>query len=464
MKKHYLTIFALVLLCLMAGGRKAHAIFTEPRVTWNPQSVQYPVLSDATYSATFSGQNLEFTWYVEYGGKEYEMPAQKDALMNAGMKNQCSDIWISSTANRTEIVFTSIHEDIGLKDGKFTKVRCEAFDGNTMEGSSYAYVSCNGMYLSQVTMPPMIYVKPVVGVKPDSVGKIGVTVWPANEAQVQDIEYQWYEYTGGEIMTGIKAMAGEDASVLVSGVGPGEYADFVVGVFVKLKNGNEIVSYSSPINVYGEMGDIDYSHDQLRVVRLPDRNGYTLGDKVDLTGLQVEYIANDKSQGIIPISDLETDITTFTYAGPVWVTVGYKGETNGFTVWVDPKDGDWEMEPPAPPTEPVATEAATTAPTEAPTAAPTEPETTKAPEPSETATEAVTTNAATEPQPQSSTPETQKESTAAPSASAPAPTQEAPQGGGSGNGGNTLLIVLIVVLAAICGLLAGVLIGKKKEK
>ena len=92
MKKNVIFLFALAALLLFAGGRTAHALSTEPYVTWDPQSVQYPVGADAEYSATVSGKNLEFTWYVEYGGKEYEIPKDMDALMNAGMKNDCDGI------------------------------------------------------------------------------------------------------------------------------------------------------------------------------------------------------------------------------------------------------------------------------------------------------------------------------------------------------------------------------------
>ena len=313
MKKHLFTVFLLMLLVMAAaGGRKAHAFTTEPRVTWDPQSLQYPIGTDAAYSATVSGQNLKFSWIVEYGGKDYELPADKDKLMNAGMKSQCGDIVIHSTANRSQIIFTNVQTDIGMKNGKYTKVSCYAFDGNTGATSNYAYVSCNGQYPSQVTMPPQIYVKPVVALAPDSVGKISARVTPDSEAEVSSIEYQWYEYTSGEMINNIHAMAGEDGSLLVADVDVGEFKDYVVGVFLKLKNGNTVVSYSSPINVYRLSGDIDYSWDQLIVKRLPDRLGYTLGDKVDLTGLQAEYIAGGKSHGIVPVSSLETDISNFT--------------------------------------------------------------------------------------------------------------------------------------------------------
>ena len=89
MKKRFIFLSALAVLLLFAGGRAAHALSTEPYVTWDPQSLSYPVGTDAEYAATVSGENLTFTWYVEYGGKDYEMPADKDKLMNAGMQYGC---------------------------------------------------------------------------------------------------------------------------------------------------------------------------------------------------------------------------------------------------------------------------------------------------------------------------------------------------------------------------------------
>ena len=46
MRKHFIFLFALAALLLFAGGRTAHA-YTEPYVTWDPQSLSYPVGADA---------------------------------------------------------------------------------------------------------------------------------------------------------------------------------------------------------------------------------------------------------------------------------------------------------------------------------------------------------------------------------------------------------------------------------
>ena len=468
MKKHFFFLAAFAALLLLAGGGKAGALTPEPYVTWDPQSLQYPVGTDAVYFATVSGQDLTFTWTVEYGGKDYELPADKDKLMNAGMKDQCDDVVIHSTANRSQITFTNVRKDIGLKDGKFTKVTCNAFDGSFGASTNYAYVSCNGMSLSAVTMPPRIYLKPVVALSPDATGKIAVTVTPYDESAVSGIEYQWYEYTGGELMANIQAIEGENGPVLVADVDFGDFRDYLVGVFLKLKNGNEIVAYSSPVNVYRLSGDIDHSWDQLIIRKEPDRLRYTLGDKPDLTGLEAEYIADGESKGIVPIASLETDITEFTYAGPVRVTVGYQGKTNGFTVWVDPKDGSWEIDPSAevPATAEPSSEEITTA--EPSSEEPSSEKTTEA----ETSAEEPTQPEATETEPETAgsvsteTPggsETaQTAETTAQSAEAPASTAEA--AGNGGGSGNTVLIVLIIVMALIIGLLAGLLIGGRKQK
>ncbi len=482
MKKRFIFLSALAVLLLFAGGRAAHALSTEPYVTWDPQSLSYPVGTDAEYAATVSGENLTFTWYVEYGGKDYEMPADKDKLMNAGMQYGCSDIVIKSSANRTSITFKNISLNIGMKDSKPTRVYCHAFDGNTGADTNYAHVSCSGYGLMDAGYPPMIYVRPVVSLNPDDVGKIAVDVIDVDSNYVSEVNYQWYEYSGGTYMTGIKAIPGEDGMIYISATDPGEWEDLVVGVQFVLKGGGDYWCYSSPISVVRRTGDVDYSHDQLIIRKTPDRKGYDLGDKLDLTGLQAEYIADGKSQGFVPVTSLETDVTSFLYAGPVWVTVGYKGQTNGFTVWVEPKAGDWETEP-APPvpttaepttaepttSEPTTAEPTTAeAPTEEPTAAgstaeePTQPETTEAvpetggpdPETTETAPETAETPTESAPAP---TTEASATSTEAPVST----TEETPQGGGSGN---TVVIILIIAMALIIGLLAGVLISKKKEK
>ena len=462
MKKHFIFLFALAALLLFAGGRTAHA-YTEPYVTWDPQSLSYPVGADAEYSATVSGQNLVFTWYVEYGGKEYEIPAQKKQLMNAGLKSYCDDITVKSTANRTAVTFKNIKIGIDGWSGNWTRVYCHAFDGNTGVDTSMAHVSCSGLGITDSGYPPMIYVKPVVNLKSDSVGKIGVTVLDVDYSYVDDVIYQWYTYKGGPYATGLQAIADDDASIHISEAEPGKSEELVVGVFLKLKGGSEYYCYSSPINVNRLTDTVDYSYDQLRIVKTPDRSGYTLGDKLDLTGLEAEYIAGGKSQGIVPISSLETDITEFTYAGPVWVTVGYKDETNGFTVWVDPKDGEWELD--VPETVPATTEAPTAEPTtEAPTTAevPTQPETTEAAETQPDTTAAPETAEPAQPE-STAAPSTEAPATAAPSTVAPVQTTEAAPNG-SGGGGNTVLIILIIVMAMIVGLLSGILMSKKKQK
>ena len=469
MKKNVIFLFALAALLLFAGGRTAHALSTEPYVTWDPQSVQYPVGADAEYSATVSGKNLEFTWYVEYGGKEYEIPKDMDALMNAGMKNDCDGITVQSTANRTSIIFKNIKIGIGISNGKPTRVYCCAFDGNTGVNTCYAHVGCSGLGLVDCGYPPKVYVRPVVNLKADDTGKIGVKVIDVDDSFVDDISYQWYTYKGGPYSTGIKAIEGEDSSVYISATSPGGFEDLVVGIRFVTKGGSDYWIYSSPINVNRLTDKVDYSWDQLRIVKGPDRTGYTLGDKPDLTGLEVEYIAGGKSQGIVPVASLETDITKFTYAGPVWVTVGYKGQTNGFTVWVDPKDGSWEIDPTsevpttAEPTteEPTTAEAATA---EAPTTAeePTQPNTTEAPETQPETTKAAETTEPTQPETTAAEETSKAPETEAPSTAAPVQTTEAaPQGGG---GGNTVLIILIIVMALIIGLLAGILMSKKKSK
>ena len=467
MKKRFIFLSVLAVLLLFAGGRTAHALSTEPYVTWDPQSLTYPVGTDAEYAATVSGENLEFTWYVEYGGKDYAMPAEKDKLMDAGMKYGCSDIVIKSSANRTSIIFKNVTLNIGMKDSKPTRVYCHAFDGNTGADTNYAHVSCNGYGLTEAGYPPMIYVRPVVSLEPDEVGKIAVNVIDVDYNYVSEVNYQWYKYSGGTYMTGIEAIPGEDGMIYISAAGPGEWEDLVVGVQFVLKGGGDYWCYSSPINVIRQTGDIEYSRDQLIIKKTPDRKGYDLGDKLNLTGLEVEYIAGGESQGLVPLTSLETDITSFLYAGPVWVTVGYKGETNGFTVWVEPKAGDWEIEPepPVPTTaEPTTAEPATDEPTTAEpvTEEPTQPETTEtAPETSGTDPETTETAAETTETPTESAPAPSTEASA-PSAETPvSTTEETPQGGGSGN---TVLIVLIIVFALIIGLLSGVLISKKKEK
>ena len=251
-----------------------------------------------------------------------------------------------------------------------------------------------------------------------------------------------------------------------------ENFDAVIGVNLKLNGGGDYWIYSSPINVNRLSGDIDYSWDQLIIRKKPDRlKGYELGDKPDLTGLQAEYIANDKSQGIVPIASLKTDIDTFTYAGPVWVTVSYKDQSNGFTVWVDPGEkNNWEIKVPE------TTEAPTTAP-ETP-AETTVPETTAAETPPETAapetpeeTTAQTETAGTEAEstiaPVTTEPSSGDEKTTADpvSSEVPATTQSATEKEATGSGGvNTVLIIIIIVLAMICGLFGGILLGKKKAK
>jgi len=466
MKKHFVFLFALAALLFFTGGRTAHAMPTEPYVTWDPQSVQFPVGSDAEYAATVSGKDLEFTWFVEYGGKDYEIPAQLSQLMAAGMKNECDGVAVTSAANRTSIVFRNIKATIGYHDGKPTRVYCHAFDGNTGVDTNYAHVGCSGLELKDCGYPPRVYVRPVVNLKPDDTGKIGMKIIGVDESLTDDMTYQWYSYTGGPYTTGLKAISDADSPIYISATDPGEFEDVVAGIRLTTKGGLAYWIYSSPININRLSGDIDYSWDQLRIVRTPDRLGYTLGDKPDLTGLEAEYIAGGKSQGIVPITSLETDIDSFTYAGPVRVTVGYKGETNGFTVWVDPKDGSWELDPAAaePTTEaPTTEEPATTA--EGPTTAevsttaeePTQPEATEtAAETSEPAPETTGTESTSAPAPVTT------ENVPATSADAPVPTTEAaPQGGSSGN---TVLIVLIIVMALIIGLLAGVLISRKNAK
>ena len=470
MKKHFVFLFALAALLLFAGGRTAHA-YTEPYVTWDPQSLSYPVGADAEYSATVSGQNLEFTWYVEYGGKEYELPKQKSALMNAGLKSYCDDITVKSTANRTTVTFKNIKIGIDGWSGNWTRVYCHAFDGNTGVDTSMAHVSCSGLGITDSGYPPMIYVKPVINLKSDSVGKIGVTVLDVDYSYVDDVIYQWYTYKGGPYATGLQAIVYDDASIHISEAEPGKSEELVVGVFLKLKGGSEYYCYSSPINVNRLTETVDYAYDQLRIVKTPDRSGYTRGDKLDLTGLEAEYIAGGKSQGIVPISSLETDITEFTYAGPVWVNVSYKGETNGFTVWVDPKAGDWEID--VPETVPATTEAPTAAPTaeptteaptEAPTTAevPTQPETTEAAETQPDTTAAPETEEPAQPE-STAAPSTEAPVTAASSTAAPVQTTEAAPNG-SGGSGNTVLIILIIVMAMVVGLLSGILMSRRKQK
>lgn len=540
MKKQFIFLFALAALLLFAGGRKAQA-YTEPYVTWDPQSLAYAVGCDAEYSATVSGQNLKFTWYVEYGGKEYEMPAQKDALMNAGLKSGCDDVIVKSTANRTSIIFKNIKKGIDGSSGKWTRVYCHAFDGTTGVDTNWAHVSCNGYGLMDAGYPPTIYVKPVINLKPTDVGKISFDLIGEDVYYNVDKEYQWYHYKGGSYDKGLAAIPGETGSVYVSEAEPDKSEELVIGVHLKLNGGGDYWIFSSPMNVNRLSGDIDYSWDQLVLRRNPDQlKGYELGDKPDLTGLQVEYIANDASQGIVPVSSLTTDISTFTYAGPVWVTVSYKGHSVGLTYWVYPDEkGKWELDTPkyleaqtsgvkmsyktgetldtsglkvrvvmnsgasyvetdlskfdikcepfkdggiytvhiymkgsdaqgnylvsvtpaetapAPTTEaPTTAEPTTEAPaTEAPTTEePTQPETTEtAPEPTETVPETTEAPAA------SST------EAPAPSTAAPVPSTEAAPNGGS-SGGNTVLIILIIVMALVIGLLAGILMSRRKEK
>jgi len=475
MKKHFVFLSVLAALLIIAGSRPARA-YTEPRVTWDPQSLSYPVGADAEYSATFSGENLEFTWFVEYGGTDYSIPDQKTQLMNAGLKSYCDDVTVTSSANRTTITFKNIKMGIDGSPGKWTRVYCNAYDGNTGALSSHAHVSCNGFGVTDAGYPPMIYVKPVINLKADDVGKIGVRVLDVDYYYVDDVTYQWYHYKGGTYDKALQAIPGEDGSIYISDTAPGGYEDLVVGVFFHLKNGSDYSCYSSPINVNRLKDTVDYSYDQLRIVKTPDRTGYELGDKVDLTGLQVEYIAGGKSQGIVPISSLTTDITNFLYAGPVWVNVSYKGETNGFTVWVEPKAGVWECEAPTSAeattaeattaevtTAEAATSEATTA--EATTAeAPVQPDTTEAPAPSETESaqaQPETTEAPTQPE---STPSgTKEEPAATSSAAAPVQTTEAAPNGGSSGGTNTVLIILIILMACVIGLLSGILIGRKKK-
>ena len=135
---------------------------------------------------------------------------------------------------------------------------------------------------------------------------------------------------------------------------------------------------TEPIPLYRNLEPMLRDLKEAFIRRLWNDTSSLAPDKPDLTGLQAEYIANDKSQGIVPIASLKTDIDTFTYAGPVWVTVSYKDQSNGFTVWVDPGEkNNWEIKVPE------TTEAPTTAP-ETP-AETTVPETTAAETPPETA-------------------------------------------------------------------------------
>ena len=77
-----------------------------------------------------------------------------------------------------------------------------------------------------------------------------------------------------------------DGMIYISATDPGEWEDLVVGVQFVLKGGGDYWCYSSPISVVRRTGDVDYSHDQLIIRKTPDRKGYDLGDKLDLTGLQ----------------------------------------------------------------------------------------------------------------------------------------------------------------------------------
>ncbi len=471
MKKHFTILFAMAALLLFAGSRSARA-YTEPYVTWDPQSLAFAVGSDAEYSATVSGHDLSFTWYVEFAGKEYEMPARKADLMAAGMQYCCDDIVIKSSANRTSIIFKNIGVGIDGSSGKWTRVYCHAFDGVTGVDTNWAMVSCNGYGLMEAGYPPTIYVKPVVNLQPEDTGKIGFDLVDEEVYYVVDKSYQWYRYSGGSYDVGLKAIPGEDGPIYISAADYDESEDIVIGVNLKLNGGGDYWIYSSPINVNRLSGDIDYSWDQLIIRKKPDRlKGYELGDKPDLTGLQAEYIANDKSQGIVPIASLKTDIDTFTYAGPVWVTVSYKDQSNGFTVWVDPGEkNNWEIKVPE------TTEAPTTAP-ETP-AETTVPETTTAETPPETAapetpeeTTAQTETAGTEAEstiaPETAAPSSEEEKTTAVpvSSEVPATTQSSTEKEATGSGGfNTVLIIIIIVLAMICGLFGGILLGKKKAK
>ena len=144
--RHWL--LSLGLLLFIIGGSSAMAYAGEPRITWDPQNVVYPDKTDAAYSVTASGNNLQFEWTVEFGGKDYVIPSQKAALMSAGMSSRCSDIKVESTAHRSTITFVNARYGIDYANGKFTRVSCRAYNDNSASFSSVANVCCTAEGLS----------------------------------------------------------------------------------------------------------------------------------------------------------------------------------------------------------------------------------------------------------------------------------------------------------------------------
>ena len=455
MKKYYLLAFVLAALLFTAGRADAYNFIAQPEVTWNPQSLCYPAGTDAVYSVTVSGQELSFSWRVIFGGKEYEVETQKAELMAAGLSSYCADIRVESGRNISNLTICGIKEGIDSVLGNFTKVYCLADNSRGGTFSSNAYVLVGP---ADAPYPANIYVARVssFAAGSTSVPKVPCTVFEDPETTY---EYQWYTIEQ-EKLEYIQAVIGADEKILIPEFEK-TYTDYVCKI-TATRNGVTTDSYSSPVNVYQYSGDIDPSYDQLVITKQPDRIRFNLGDKVDLSGLKADYYKDGKVTKDLSWDKLTTDITVFSYAGPVEVTLRYGDEEGYVKLWVEPDEkGNWEIDDVPAETAAVPTETSAQAPVTQP-AATTEPETeTQAVAPSETA--AAETPEATKAEESTQAPTQESVSTQAPTEPAstvPQTTQDSTEGG-SGSG-NTVLIVIVIILAVVCGLLGGILIGKKK--
>lgn len=446
MKKYLVLILLMVSFLLLAGGpAKADGFFAEPEVTWDPQSRCFPAGSDAVYSVTASGRELSFSWSMEFNGTTYDITEQKDALMAAGLSAYCSDIRTEDEKNRSRLIISGVKEGIDSIYGKFTKVYCVVSNPRASAFSNNAYVLVGP---KGIPYPPEIYIKPVAAfIASDIVPKVACDVF---EEEGAEYHYQWYEIEQGKLEYAMAVMYADDSPILIPDFAK-QYTDYICMVTVT-KNGVSADSWSSPVNVYEYIGNIDPSIDQLVITQKPEKNRFELGDKVDLTGLRADYYENGEEETDVPLDQIETDISVFDYAGPVCLTLRYKNQEAFLRVWVDPDaDGNWVLtETPA---APETTEAETPTTAEAETKqGETQPE-----------TEAPTKPAATTAAETADQPPTESASDKAPETQ-PAATQGGSEGGSGSFGGNTVLIVIIIVMALIIGLLGGILLGRRKEK